>query len=140
MEYKQKVQLINNLMIKTNVTGDLQHRIRSYLEYIWQEEKEMDDKEVNNIVEKLSKTLQEELQYEIRGNVLRKCKAFEKFSVNLLKDCTQIMEDVRFSPEEEIFSENYQDDHAIYVITKGKIDICYQTFDLIGNKVIEKNY
>ena len=61
VEYKQKVQLINNLMIKTNVTGDLQHRIRSYLEYIWQEEKEMDDKEVNNIIEKLSKTLQEEL-------------------------------------------------------------------------------
>ena len=48
-------------MIRTNVPPDLQHRIRGYLEYIWQEEKEMEDKEVYNIVEKLSKTLQEEL-------------------------------------------------------------------------------
>ena len=51
------------MMIKTQITGDLQHRIRGYLEYIWHEEKEMDDREVNNIVEKLSHKLQEELSF-----------------------------------------------------------------------------
>ena len=72
----------------------------------WQEEKETDDKEVQGIVEKLSKNLQEELQFEIRGNILKNALVFQKFSTNFVKDCTQIMNEVRFSPEEEIFSEN----------------------------------
>ena len=50
------------------------------------------------------------------------------------------MEEVHFSPEEEICSENIKDDCSLFIITKGKIDICYQTIDLIGNKVIKKNY
>ena len=66
----------------------------------------MDDVETSNIVEKLSSHLQEELQFEIRRNILKNCRAFENFSTNLLKGATKIMEEVRFSPEEEIFSEN----------------------------------
>ena len=44
-------------MIKCDINPDLKQRIRSYLEYIWKEEKEMDDQEINKIIEKLSKTL-----------------------------------------------------------------------------------
>ena len=48
----------------------------------------MDDQEINKIIEKLSRTLQEELQFEIRGNILKNCKALDKFSVNLLQAAT----------------------------------------------------
>ena len=41
-------------MIKCDINPDLKQRIRSY---IWKEEKEMDDQEINKIIEKLSKTL-----------------------------------------------------------------------------------
>lgn len=61
----------------------------------------------------------------MRGNVLKNCKVFERFSPNLRKESTTIMEEVRFSPEDEIFSENLEDDSAIYIITKGSVDICF---------------
>ena len=55
-------------------------------------------------------------------------------------DSTKIMEEVRFSPEDEIFSENTIDDSAIYIITKGKVDICFQPINFLGSKVISKTY
>ena len=65
----------------------------------------MNDTEINNIVSKLSKNLQEELQFQLRGNILRQFNLFNNnFSQHLLKKIAQLMEEVRFSPEELIFS------------------------------------
>ena len=43
IDYKDKVKNVNNLMLKHKINQELQQRIRSYLEYIWGEEKQMDD-------------------------------------------------------------------------------------------------
>ena len=46
------------------------------------------------------------------------------------------MEEIRYSPEDIIFSEHELDDSAIYFITKGEINIFYENFDYIkGDKV-----
>jgi potassium voltage-gated channel Eag-related subfamily H protein 7 len=38
----------------------------------------MNDDEVGSIVKKLSKHLQDELQYQLRGNILKNCKIIVK--------------------------------------------------------------
>lgn len=54
----------------------------------------MKDEEVSLIVEKLSSHLQSELQFEVKGNILKNCKVIsENFSHNVLKKLVSIMEE-----------------------------------------------
>ena len=125
-DYKEKVHLINQFLLKFQINKKLQAKIKSYLEYIWKEEKQQYNEEVSEIVSKLSKSLQDELQFELKGNILNKSKVFSKFSTLFLKDLTHYMEEIRFSPEDIIFSEHEKDDSSIYFITKGEVSIFYE--------------
>ena len=40
----------------------------------------LNNEEVSEIVSKLSKNLQDELQFELKGNILNKAKVFQNFS------------------------------------------------------------
>jgi hypothetical protein len=51
---------------------------------------------------KLSKNLQEELQFELRLNILKMSRILMRFSEKVLKQLSFVMEEVRFSPEELI--------------------------------------
>ena len=72
--------MINQFLLKFNINKELQAKIKSYLEYIWKEEKQQYNEEVSEIVSKLSKNLQDELQFELKGNILNKAKVFQNFS------------------------------------------------------------
>ena len=41
------------------------------------------------------------------------------------------MEEIRFSPEDIIFSEHEIDDSGIYFIIKGEVNIIYENLDYI---------
>lgn len=61
----------------------------------------MNDEEISLIVQRLSSHLQEELQYQIRGNILQDSKVISgNFSQKLIKKLVNVMEEVRYSPEE----------------------------------------
>lgn len=96
----------------------------------------MNDEEVSNIINKLSSILQDELSYEIRGNILKNCLVISRsFSPLVIKKIVQLVEEVRFSPEDRILTVLYrkiniqidsEDDSALYIINKGEIDIVYE--------------
>ncbi|CAD8081242.1 unnamed protein product [Paramecium primaurelia] len=139
MEYSRTVTLINTFMSKNKIQFDLQTRIRSYLEYIWQEEQEMNDDEVGSIVKKLSRHLQDELQYQLRGNILKNCKIIMKlFSEQLLKNLLQQMEELSFSPDEKIITCNQIDDCSLYMITKGEVELIFSGKNQLG-EMIKRN-
>ncbi|CAD8084196.1 unnamed protein product [Paramecium sonneborni] len=139
MEYSRSVTLINTFMSKNKIQFDLQTRIRSYLEYIWQEEQEMNDDEVGSIVKKLSRHLQDELQYELRGNILKNCKIVMKlFSEQFVKNLLQSMEELSFSPEERIITCNQIDDCSLYIITKGEVELLFSGKNQLGD-IIKRN-
>ncbi|CAK82664.1 unnamed protein product (macronuclear) [Paramecium tetraurelia] len=126
-EYSKTVSLINKFMVKNKIEFDLQTKIRSYLEYIWKEEQEQNDDQVGDVISKLSKQLQEELQFQLRGNILRKCKIMvDTFSESLIKNLLQLMEEQSYSPDERIISVNELDDSALYIITKGDVELIFE--------------
>ena len=58
-DYKNKLHLINRFLLKSQITNKLSNKIKSYLDYIWKEEYQINQEEVSNLVSKLSKNLQE---------------------------------------------------------------------------------
>ena len=50
------------------------------------------------------------------------------------------MEEIRFSPEDLIFSEHENDDSAIYFITKGEVNIFYENYDYIKGDTIYSTF
>ncbi|CAD8187950.1 unnamed protein product [Paramecium octaurelia] len=139
MEYSRSVTLINTFMSKNKIQFDLQTRIRSYLEYIWQEEQEMNDDEIGSIMKKLSRHLQDELQYQLRGNILKNSRVIIKlFSEQCVKSLLQQMEEISFSPEERIITCNQIDDCSLYIITKGEVELLFSGKNQLGD-LIKKN-
>ncbi|CAD8051279.1 unnamed protein product [Paramecium primaurelia] len=135
MEYSRSVTLINTFMSKNKIQFELQTRIRSYLEYIWQEEQNMNDDEVSQIICKLSSHLQDELQFQLRGNILRNCKVMIKiFSEKMIKCLLGQMEEQSFSPEERIITINQIDDGCLYVITKGEIELIFEGMNNLNER------
>ncbi|CAD8066035.1 unnamed protein product [Paramecium sonneborni] len=136
MEYSRSVTLINTFMSKNKIQFELQTRIRSYLEYIWQEEQNMNDEEVSSLICKLSSNLQEELQYQLRGNILSSCKVMVKtFSEKMIKTLLGQMEEQSFSPEERIITLNQLDDSSLYIITKGEVEIIFEGFNNLNERI-----
>ncbi|CAD8120889.1 unnamed protein product [Paramecium sonneborni] len=126
MEYRKSVTLINNFMSKNKINFELQTKIRSYLEYIWEEEQERNENEIGSITKKLSRHLQDDLQYELRGNILKNCKVIMKlFSQQFVKSLIQSMEEMSFSPEERIITCNQIDDCSLYIISKGEVELIF---------------
>ena len=54
-----------------NIGFDLKMKVRNYLEYIWQEESLQNLKETNEVINKLSHSLKNELLLHANGVVLR---------------------------------------------------------------------
>ncbi|CAD8104943.1 unnamed protein product [Paramecium primaurelia] len=124
--YKKSINLLNQYLVKNQIKIELQSRIRNYYDYIFQEEQEINDEEVSQITTKLSSNLQEELNFEIRYNVMKTNKVLTKFSQKVLKQLSLQIEEVRFSPEDQILQQGICDDAALYIITKGIVCIQFQ--------------
>lgn len=99
-------------------------KVRQYLRFIWQEELTQNAELEDSIINKLSKTLKEELFLEANGSILNKYSMFfANFSENMLRSLMYRMREIRFNPEDVIFSEGNFDDCEIYFIIKGKVQI-----------------
>ncbi|CAD8083446.1 unnamed protein product [Paramecium primaurelia] len=124
--YKRSTNLLNQFLTKNQIKVELQSRIRNYYDYIFQEEQEINDEEVSQITTKLSSSLQEELNFEIRLNVMKTNKVLTRFSQKTLRELSLLIEEVRFSPEDQIIQQGTQDDCSLYLITKGTVSILFQ--------------
>ena len=111
-------------MSRKKISSNLQLKIRQYLRFIWQEELTQNAEFENSIVDKLSKSLKEELYLEANGSILNRYSMFfANFSEKMLRSLMYQMKEVRFNPEDLIFAQNSTEDSEIYFITKGKVEI-----------------
>ena len=93
---------------------NLQMKIREYLRFIWKEEFTQNADMEEQIINKLSKTLKEELFLEANGKILNKYPMFfANFSESFLRQLMYKMKEVRHTPEDLIFSVK----PTIYLIT-----------------------
>ena len=124
-------------MRRKKITPNLQMKIRQYLRFIWQEELTQNVEFENSTIEKLSKSLKEELFLEANGSILNKYSMFfANYSEIMLRALMHKMKEVRFNPEDLIFSQNTPDDSEIYFIIKGKVEIFVDT----QKRVVGKNH
>ena len=102
-KYKTKIAEINDYMVRNSVNFGLQIKVRRYLEYLFNEEKEGDFKGLS-IINSLSKSIKEELLGDVYGKCTKKIQFFNKnFSQNFLGALALKFKEVSYAPEEIIF-------------------------------------
>ena len=91
-------------MKQRNVNTELQVRIRRYVEYLFEEERNGYQKG-SNIFSKISVVLKQELWKDTHLNYIKNIKIFSKmFSKDFLIKLTSIIEEKNFGPEEIIIN------------------------------------
>ncbi|CAD8130332.1 unnamed protein product [Paramecium sonneborni] len=120
MEYSKSLTLINIFVSKNKIQfeNELQTRIRSYLEYIWQEKQNMNDEEqfIRGII------------ISVKRKILSSYKVMiKKFSRKMIQQLLgQIL--------------NKLDDSSLYIITKGEVKLYLKGFNNLNERVKRNSF
>jgi len=102
-ERRECIKIINRYMMRKNIEYDIQVKVRKYLNFIYDQDSANASKE-NDLIDKLSGSLREEILIRANGNILKMVPMFYKnFSETTLRKLVFTMKQVRFYPEEIIF-------------------------------------
>ena len=127
-EFKKTMQTINGYMKFKNINFGLKIKIRNYLEYIWQAEKQQNIKQSQEIINRLSKSLKEELLLNANGFILKDIPVFnDNFSEKVLRKIAYEMKEISLTPRDIIFNANDINDDNFYVIRDGKVELFMET-------------
>ena len=126
---KKTILLINAYMKAKNINVDLRIRIRKYIEYIWEEEKDQNESETENIINKLSRNLKEELLLNANGIVLREFPVFYmNFSEDSLRKLVYHIKEINLTPGDVIYNFNeVEEEICIYIVRKGSVELFVDT-------------
>ena len=123
-ELKRMIHSINGYMKLNNIDFSLKIKIRNYLEYIWQAEKKQNNKETQEIINRLSKSLKEELLLNANGFVLGELPLFKNnFSKQSMRKIICQMKQINMIPGDMIFQENGTNDENLYIVQDGKVEL-----------------
>lgn len=148
-ERRDSIRVINRYMMRKNIEYDIQVKVRKYLNFIYDQDSANAARE-NELIEKLSGSLREEILIRANGNILKMVPMFYKnFTEITLRKLVFSMKQVRFYPEEIIFQvletffnfakgekENDSDDRSIFLISDGEIEMFKETGN--GNRLCIK--
>ena len=91
-------------MVRNNVNFNLQIKVRRYLEYLFNEEKQGDNKG-QAILQSLSKSLKDELLMDVYGKIIKNIQFLSSnFSKKFLLTLALKFKEISYAPEEMIFS------------------------------------
>ena len=123
-EFKRNMNILNGYMRQKKINFNLRTKIRNYLEYLWRDEQIHNSEISNEIINKLSKSLREELLLNANGVILKNFNLFHNnFSEDSLKKLVLIMKEVKFIPGDIIFQQHEINDPYLYIIKKGRIEL-----------------
>ncbi|KAL4499046.1 hypothetical protein ABPG72_016948 [Tetrahymena utriculariae] len=123
---KQRKYELTSYLNQRQVKKDIQIRVLKHLEFNQQRE---DDDPIRgmNILESVSKSLKEEVCKDFYGRILQQSKIFNlQFSQQALLDVSLHFKEKILSPGEIVFKEGQANDHDIFYIYKGSIDLFVQ--------------
>ncbi|EAS00878.3 cyclic nucleotide-binding domain protein (macronuclear) [Tetrahymena thermophila SB210] len=123
---KQRKYELTSYLNQRQVKKDIQIRVLKHLEFNQQRE---DDDPIRgmNILESVSKNLKEEVCKDFYGRILQQSKIFNlQFSQQALLDASLQFKEKILSPGEIVFKEGQANDHDIFYIYKGSIDLFVQ--------------
>ena len=127
-DYNRSINLINGYMKQKNISFELQMRIRKYIQFIWQEEKTHSNLETSRVIDKLSKSLRQELLLQANGVILRELPMFNlNFSEETLRKIVYTMKEVSYIPGDPIYFANDTDDKSLYILRSGEVELYVET-------------
>ncbi|KAL4489543.1 hypothetical protein ABPG73_019500 [Tetrahymena malaccensis] len=138
-QYKEDLSIMNRFLSRKQVNIDLQFRVKKYLSFLAQEEKEVNKKAEDAVIDKLSQNLKDQINIEVNTKILRKYPLFAKnFSEKALQRLVFVMQEVVVTPNELIIQEGQFDDCSLYLITKGTVEVYSLGDPLYQNQLSNK--
>ncbi|KAL4482517.1 hypothetical protein ABPG72_001493 [Tetrahymena utriculariae] len=127
-QLNDNITTIQRYLNRKNVNISLKSRVRHYLSFLAQEQKDRNKEQEDQIISILSNKLRDEITIEINSRILNNYHIFSSnFSQTTLKKLVFRMKEVLVSPNEVIFSDEQYDDLSIYFIQNGVIEIYQQS-------------
>ncbi|EAR88922.3 cyclic nucleotide-binding domain protein (macronuclear) [Tetrahymena thermophila SB210] len=127
-QLNDNITTIQRYLNRKNVNISLKSRVRHYLSFLAQEQKDRNKEQEDQIMSILSNKLRDEITIEINSKILSNYHIFSSnFSQTTLKKLVFRMKEVLVSPNEVIFSDEQFDDLSIYFIQNGVIEIYQQS-------------
>ena len=125
-EFKKMMNTINGYMKFKNIDFDLKIKVRNYLEYIWQAEKMQNISATQEIINRLSKSLKEEVL--LMANTLDEIPWLRKnFSEESVRKIICEMKEINFTPEDVIYNEKDLNNENFFIIHDGEIELFIET-------------
>ncbi|KAM3130497.1 hypothetical protein pb186bvf_017406 [Paramecium bursaria] len=122
--YKRSLLLINQHMENNEVSFNLQNKIRNYLKFYYQSSHSAHEKDVDTVVQQLSQNLRDELINDIRSKVVMNNIFLKKyFSKQTQQKLIQNLQQINFTPNEQIYEQMTYDDHSFYIIQTGQVNL-----------------
>ncbi|KAL4469022.1 hypothetical protein ABPG73_019790 [Tetrahymena malaccensis] len=122
---RENIAIMNTYMKQKQISQSLQFQIRQYLQYYWNESKAIEKRQQTDLINALSRQLQQQLQVDANKLVLKDVNILsQNFSEDLLKQTVNIIKELNSTPDEIIFSEGeFSDQNCLYFIEKGKCEL-----------------
>lgn len=101
--FRENTSVINDLMKREKIDFELQGRVRKYLEYIMDSEKNAEKQ--GQLLNKLTANLKREVLVQTNSKFLFAIPLFaNNFTSSTIEDLSLIMKKLRFSPEESVYT------------------------------------
>lgn len=121
---QEKMDKINKFMEVKRINPDVQMRIQAYIKFVHEHQSQQLNKELLEIFDSLSEPLKEELYLQSYGETLRNYSLFaDNFSESFLQSLVHHIKEEDYMTNEIIFKENDHDNHNLYFVISGKIQI-----------------
>jgi hyperpolarization activated cyclic nucleotide-gated potassium channel 2 len=119
--YRERAIAVNLYMKKNDLPYDLQFRVRRYLEYIWENQKnKLDEKHILSL---LSEPLRDEIYSHIHGVVIQSWKTFEDlYDITFISQLAKTFEHETYAPFDIVLEEG-EKTSVMYFITNGSVNI-----------------
>ncbi|EAR96743.3 cation channel family protein (macronuclear) [Tetrahymena thermophila SB210] len=118
---------IQRYLKRKEVNIQLKSRVRHYLSFLAQEQKDRDKQQEDKILSSLSNKLRDEITQEINSKILNSYFIFSSnFSQSTINKLVYIMKEILVNPNEIIICEDKCDDSSIFFIQNGIIEIFQQ--------------
>ncbi|EWS73046.1 cation channel family protein (macronuclear) [Tetrahymena thermophila SB210] len=124
---RRDINTINEFMRKRNISKNLQRRVNLDLEYFYLKNFKKIQEQNQDVLERISQNLNDQLQVEYFKEILKKYSSlsnnFSEESIEKL--CLQMTEE-NYIPNQIIFQENDSENLGILIILEGQIEITKQ--------------
>ncbi|CAG9325145.1 unnamed protein product [Blepharisma stoltei] len=126
-KHRESIIAMTNHMRRKRIPKELQFKVRNYLEYVYENQKNINIRE-DEILNLLSEPLKDEITAYIHYPAIKSCPIFMKYlSLEALSIVLKNLREETYAPDDEIFSEG-EKNRTIYIIIEGSIFIYYKQF------------